>query len=258
MQPPEPFNPSLPPRSTPIGQPESAPGWGAVPPPPPGPPVPPYAGMLPPAQRMHGLATAAMVCGIVGLVTFWFFGIVPLLALIFGLVSGSAIKKSGGALTGSGRAKAGVILGLIGVVGSAVFLWAVATDRIGTDTDDSRNYLSADVGDCIDTIPQAAVIRTLDFVACTASHEAEVYASGELNSDRDRSFPGETTVLTEVEQACYDAFEPYIGRSYETSVFEVYYLYPQALSWNGDRGAYVCMVFEEGKRSTSSARQSNR
>ena len=126
MQPPEPMKPSepvlptLPPRSTPM-HPDGFAGWGAGPVPPPGTsgwgvPQPPYGGPLPPTQRLHGLATAALVCGLIGLVMFWFFGIVPFLALIFGLVSTRTINSSGGTPRGLGQARAGWILGLIGVV----------------------------------------------------------------------------------------------------------------------------------------------
>ncbi|MGH9135216.1 MAG: DUF4190 domain-containing protein, partial [Ilumatobacteraceae bacterium] len=58
------------------------------------------------------MALASMILGIVGLLTC--FILVPsLLALIFGLVAAGRIKRSGGAVTGAGLARAGWILGII-------------------------------------------------------------------------------------------------------------------------------------------------
>ena len=261
MKPPEPVLPVLPPRSTPM-QP-GFPGWGAGPVPPPGSPgwggpQPPYGGPLPPAQRRHGLATAALVCGLVGLVMFWLFGIVPLLALIFGLVSTRTINRSGGTLRGLGQARAGWILGLIGVLGAAVFLWAVATDRIDTGTD-SSTFQDAKVGDCVGELPEEDVVFALDFVSCEAAHSGEVYLVGDLNPGREREYPGDATILTEVETACFGAFESYVGRTYEDSVFEVYYLYPRQLGWKtAGGGGYYCLLIELGKTTIGSAFHSDR
>ena len=261
MKPPDPGLPTLPPRSTPLQPAPGFPGWGAVPVSPPAAPgwggaQPPYGGPLPPTQRLHGLATAALVCGLIGLVMFWFFGIVPLLALIFGLVSTRTINSSGGRLRGLGQARAGWILGLIGVVGAAVFLWAVATDRIG---DNSSPYQEAKVGDCVGELPAEDVVYELDFVSCDVAHSGEVYLIGDLNPNRTREYPGETTIFSEVEAACFGAFESYVGLPYEQSVFEVYYLYPRALSWKIEGGGgYYCFLVEVGAKNIGSAFHSDR
>lgn len=274
MQPPEPYPPklppppSLPPRSTPI-QPGGFPGWSAAPPAPPGPPgwtgpQPPYAMALPPASRTYGLATAALVCGLLGLVLFWLFGILPLLGLIFGLISARAIKSSGGTLTGLGKARAGWITGLIGLAAAGAFFWAGATGRLddddgGADGDPKTSpYVDAKVGDCVAEIPEAEVVYELEFVSCDIAHSAEVYLAGKLNPSGTRDYPGDTTVLAEVEAACDEGFEPYIGRTYEQSVFEVYYLYPRSFGWMPERGIYFCFVGEPGKTTTGSAFQSDR
>ncbi|MBI4885353.1 MAG: DUF4190 domain-containing protein [Actinobacteria bacterium] len=270
MQPLEPIVPSLPPappRSTPIQQPGGFPGWGTAPLPPPGSPPPygvaPHGMPFAPISRSYGLATAALVCGLLGLVMFWFFGIVPLLGLIFGLISAKAIKRSSGTLTGLGKARAGWITGLIGVAGAGVFMWAASTGRLDTavDTDSNPNtspYIEADVGDCVRSFPDGELVYELEFLSCDLPHGVEVYLEGELNPDGRREYPGDDAVLIEVEQACGDGFEAYVGRSYESSVFEVYYLYPRALGWKAERGAYFCFVGEVGRTTTGSAFQSDR
>lgn len=75
-------------------------------------------GYGPPVPRNHGLAVAALVCGLVGILLANL--ILGPLALIFGLVSISKINASGGALKGRGMAITGVVLGpidfIIGVI----------------------------------------------------------------------------------------------------------------------------------------------
>ena len=92
---------SAPPPSPQSGLPASP---GEVrPPPPPG-----YAGYR--AARTSGLAIASMVLGIV-----WLFWLGSILAVIFGHVALSQIKRSMGALSGRGMAIAGLVLGYVGI-----------------------------------------------------------------------------------------------------------------------------------------------
>jgi len=67
-----------------------------------------------PESKTLGLAIAALVCGIAGLLLFAI--VLGPLALIFGLQARRKIKESNGALKGDGMALAGVILGPIDVV----------------------------------------------------------------------------------------------------------------------------------------------
>jgi hypothetical protein len=66
------------------------------------------------APKTLGMATAALVCGIAGLVVFNI--VLGPMALVFGIVSRNKIKASNGALKGEGMALAGIILGPIDVV----------------------------------------------------------------------------------------------------------------------------------------------
>lgn len=79
-----------------------------------GPPPQQPAGYGTPAQyqapRTNGLAVTSMILGIL-----WLCWVGSLLAVIFGHVGLSQIKKSNGTQTGRGFAIAGLILGYIGV-----------------------------------------------------------------------------------------------------------------------------------------------
>ncbi|HEU5028091.1 MAG TPA: DUF4190 domain-containing protein [Spirillospora sp.] len=86
-----------------------------------------YSGGAVPASRgTNGMATASMVLGLVGFVSC---GLTSVLAIIFGHVAQSQIKRT--REEGSGMAVAGLILGYIVTAGWAIFwifyvwLWAI-------------------------------------------------------------------------------------------------------------------------------------
>jgi hypothetical protein len=134
------------------GQPPPPTGSPSAAPPPPGPPLPPYQppdsnpfappapyvppppgqyappGQAPPGPggygapsgyppayygpSTNGLAVASLVLGLVG----WMFcGVGSVLAVIFGFVSQSQIAASQGRQSGAGMAKAGIVLGFVGI-----------------------------------------------------------------------------------------------------------------------------------------------
>ena len=71
--------------------------------------------------RNNGLAIASMVLGIV-----WIYGIGSILAVIFGHVALSQIKRSVGSQRGRGMAIAGLVLGYIGVALLALIIVGAA------------------------------------------------------------------------------------------------------------------------------------
>lgn len=120
-----------------IIRPPAPPPWA---PPPPGYPGPGYAAQTPAAPipgapapgapapypaypyapgRTSGLAIASLVLGIV-----WVFWIGSILAVVFGHVALSQIKRSMGAVGGRGLAVAGLVLGYLGVAMLALFIVA--------------------------------------------------------------------------------------------------------------------------------------
>ncbi|GAA2963641.1 DUF4190 domain-containing protein [Streptomyces argenteolus] len=147
----------------------NGPGMPAAPPagqygyPAPAPPAAPYGGYPgypgyggQPAwgnpAPANGLGTAAMVLGIIAVVGFcmWGVGVVlGLLALIFGIIGRGRAKR--GEATNAGMALAGIILGSIAMVISAVFLgfliWAVANEESGSDYDYDDPYSTSLVAD---------------------------------------------------------------------------------------------------------------
>jgi hypothetical protein len=70
----------------------------------------PYPYPAPP--KRNGLAVASMVCSFF----FWVYGIGAILGIVFGFVSRSQIKRSGGTQSGMGMALAGIIIGIVSLV----------------------------------------------------------------------------------------------------------------------------------------------
>lgn len=102
----------------------------------PGPYQQPYGYGPPPTT--DGQAIAAMVLGIVGLVTAWFCGITILLcpaALIMGIISLRGIDRSQGRLQGKGFAVAGIATGGVGTLlaaaGVAFLVWWASQPGLG-------------------------------------------------------------------------------------------------------------------------------
>ena len=109
---------------------QPAPGYGPPPggaafgPPPVGPGYPPMvdAGYgYPPGgapygylatPKTNGLAIASLVCSFF----FWLYGIGAVLAIVFGFIARSQIKRSAGMQRGGGMALAGIIIGFAGIV----------------------------------------------------------------------------------------------------------------------------------------------
>jgi Domain of unknown function (DUF4190) len=113
---------------------QGAPGapYASYPPPPPSyPPQPPAAG-----GRTNGLAVASLVLGIV-----WLCGVGSILALVFGAMALSRIKRTGEG--GRGLAIAGIVLGSIGAVMLVISVAAIAGSGGDDDSDTSTGTTEA-------------------------------------------------------------------------------------------------------------------
>ncbi|MCK5890637.1 MAG: DUF4190 domain-containing protein [Aeromicrobium sp.] len=109
------------------------PSYGSTPPPeggypPPGsyPPQAPGGYGMP--SKTNGKAIASLVLGIVSL--FCFGLITGILAIVFSRLATQEIESSQGTQTGAGMAKAGLIMGIIGLVLWAAYLLLVLTGAL--------------------------------------------------------------------------------------------------------------------------------
>ena len=149
-QPPEPVVPPAAPAPPPhVGQPY-APSY-AQPYAPAGLPVGAYGYGAPPPNS--GKAIAAMVLGIVGIVGLCFYGlglVAAILAVVFGFLARSEVKRSQGALGGAGMAMAGLVTGFVGiglfVLGLVVFvLFFVVGNTVQSSFESSQTTVGGNV-----------------------------------------------------------------------------------------------------------------
>jgi hypothetical protein len=93
-------NPYAPP-NVPAPNPYAPPGYGQYPP-----------GVYPHYGGTNGLATASLILGLVGWIPC---GIGSIVGIVLGFVALGQIRAAGGAQSGDGVAKAGIILGFVGI-----------------------------------------------------------------------------------------------------------------------------------------------
>ena len=199
-----------------------------------------------------GLATAAMVCGIAGLPLF--FVLVPsIVAVVLGAVALSKAKAAPGPGSGLGRAWAGLILGIVGVV---AFVGIIIVGALLGWYDEDVSADELEVGDCVELDTGATRVTTLPLVDCDEPHRGEVFHVATLEGGDE--FPGEESVTARGEEVCVgDAFEDYVGTPFLRSALDVTTVYPTAFTWaRGDREIACLAVRPDGGDLTESVRNS--
>ena len=199
-----------------------------------------------------GLATAAMVCGIAGLPLF--FVLVPsIVAVVLGAVALAKAKAAPGPRSGLGRAWAGLILGVIGVL---LFIGVIVVGALLGWYDDDVAADELEVGQCVELDADATQVTTLPLVDCDDPHQGEVFHVATLEGGDE--FPGEETVAARGQEVCVgDAFEDYVGTPYLRSELELYTVYPSSFTWErGDREIVCLVIRPDGGDLTESVRDS--
>lgn len=137
---------------------------------------------------------------------------------------------------------------IVSVIVSAVLLVSgPPRDLDGRVTDGGRVVIpNLRVGDCLPAPEANAERLTVLIVPCSEPHNAEVYATFELE--------GEWTTLDEVDYAswagCFDRFSGYVGVPMDRSSLEVMYYPPIEESFRRDKGV-ICMLVSSESRTSS-------
>ena len=101
------------------------------------------------------------------------------------------------------------------------------------------DVFSLEVGDCMDDFGTADDISSVPIVDCNEEHDAEVYATEDIDSD---SFPGESGVSDAAEEICIGAWEDFVGIPYEESLLDYGALTPSEESWALGDKEVVCTI----------------
>ena len=112
------------------------------------------------------------------------------------------------------------------------------------------------VGECIDDVQVQNLVDGLDYAttACDAAHDNEVYYVVEYP---DGPYPGQDALEVDISNSCVSAFEPYVGRDYESSALDYIYIWPYEELWNTGFRSGECLLFHvDATPLTGSAYQS--
>jgi hypothetical protein len=192
-------------------------------------------------RRLDRWAIAALATSLPGLVP---------IAAVLGLIALSRIRRSGA--RGRGLAIGALVICLCWLIaiGVAAALNLDGERRAGIGRTTTISQVR--VQQCFDADLEVDTLRQVRIADCAAAHSGEAYAKVRamltgLSADQ------KGVVAT---QQCATAFEAFIGKSYERSELDMYYvvLEDQAVA----DGNVLCMVGKPGEQLTGSQRGSQR
>jgi hypothetical protein len=71
---------------------------------------------------------------------------------------------------------------------------------------------------------------------CETPHQYEIYEASNYPAGRGDPYPGDEVIDSHTDDRCIAAFEPYVGKPYQQSVFDYETVRPTRASWSdGDR-----------------------
>jgi hypothetical protein len=148
-------------------------------------------------------------------------------------------------------AVAGIIFGVIAMVGVAVGVLAVITHGFRPKT--VVTYRPAAVfglrpGQCVNSGSDALKVTVL---SCARPHDAEVFAAFTLPAG---PWPGASAVRADAGNACASRFDSYINPQLATASLTQEYVYPNQAAWQAGERTVVCEVSAANGRLTGSVR----
>ena len=140
---------------------------------------------------------------------------------------------------------------IVGLIAAALVAIAVAVAALVLLRPSGTTIvLDLDAGDCFqvpDDITKATISK-VDTIACTKPHEAEAFATGELDPGRDQPYPGdEQQLFARVDRLSAEALA---DRSDLVERFGVLPVVADERSWDSYRGRYVCVAIPYGGGTT--------
>jgi hypothetical protein len=178
--------------------------------------------------------------------------IVPLVAIVLGLLALREIDRDPVGTDGRGLAIGGVVLGLVGLLIGAVFVVLLVTD---SSTTSGSGIVIGDVfsapaddfavGTCTQR-PDTVTYANLASMDCGIPHGGEIYFRGDVGPSYP-TYPGDDAIFDAADAMCLPAFGRYVGSSYEESILDVYYFAPDERSWAlGDREVVCIAMSSDG------------
>ena len=148
-------------------------------------------------------------------------------------------------------AVAGIILGILALVGAAAGVLAVITHGFRPKT--VITYRPAAVfglrpGECINSSGNGLNVTVL---SCATPHDAEVFATFSLPAG---AWPGASAVQTDAGNGCVSRLGSYLNPQLATAALAQEYVYPNRAAWQAGERTVVCEVRAESGQLTGSVR----
>lgn len=134
------------------------------------------------------------------------------------------------------------------VVLAVVLIASVPADRDDDGDITSGGEVSVEdlvVGDCLaeEFSGDEENVYTVSARPCDEPHNGEVFHDLEV---AEPEFPGDVEMSEIADSTCYQAFEPFVGLTYEDSELDFYYYVPTAQTWKyGDRLVTCVLISPE-------------
>jgi len=141
---------------------------------------------------------------------------------------------------------AGVILGVaaIAAVGFGIMSAAQRDDTGDITHTGSLQWYDLTEGDCFDFPSDEVEIFTVTAIPCPDPHVYEVLWVGDVT---DGGYPTDDAFIGFGEDTCIPAFETYVGRDYDTSVWYLDAIWPTKDAWGQGERTMVCYLFNENE-----------
>lgn len=184
----------------------------------------------------NGLAIAALCCGIAGILP-----VAAVVGIVLGAVALAQLRRR--VQKGKAMAIAGIVLGVLWVIGWAALIASAANDvpprnAAGTVTETSGAYVEdLKAGDCFSGAGHDEV-DSLTILPCTSAHESQVVTIFTMPPG---TWPGQDKVVAAAQKGCADKGDPLVtDKAYND--LRASFIYPQdAFSWRGNR-QIICLV----------------
>jgi hypothetical protein len=190
-----------------------------------------------PARTTSAPAVAALVTAVVALVP---------VALVLSIAA--LVRMRSRELRGTG-----LVYAALAVCAGWAFLISltIVVGVLGGFDAHSRGSVSVlptqEVGTCLD--------GGLDVTDCTTAHDLEVYFSPTLP---DPVWPGTGDVANAADTLCEEAFEGYVGTSYNSSDLDYDFYAPTESDWDAGKHRIACVITPSGDSLTGSVKGSGR
>jgi len=156
------------------------------------------------------------------------------------------------------RIPAGWLIVAVLVIGGALVGWYFNAGRSSSGDINKAGDLHATdlrVGDCFDLKnPNVDTIEDVRAVPCTSDHTYELFFRGTMPEG---DYPTDDAFDSWMSSNCIPAFNTYVGRSYDQSNLEVYYMVPTDDGWrSGDRSIQCALYPQNNAHPTTSLKGS--